>query len=666
MSVPRGAMSEVNEGDGFPPLPREIALDRTRRMSVWGDDENTLPSELSTLRTPSTLTPTYDPALAPGFSLPSRDSTHGIGRSRRAFQLAALIGFLFMGVIFGADLVFMYAGHDASRMDVLHLPRESDAPQGRKRAKAKKSKAGKQVENDNQEGDNSVSDPDDDAMIATVAHGMRPEEPQVATPHMISTIIDEWNSDADQDVAIPEARKRCLYVIETFEEQNEDVTDLAFLREKYRAQSADSNVFYRATARLFWQDFGAGHWGREQNKSIDLHDLVLLGDAKYADGSPLSPKSTETWITGDQHLSNFGAWSNRGGEVVFSVNDFDEGAVFDFQIDVLRVAVSICNHGFTNGLDIDEVTEALEEFAFTYSKTAIDYVGGDTELEYELTETTSTGVLRDFLVEVGKQPQQKMVRKFTELGSDGTRRFIRSARTRLEDVSPDMEEKIRAEMTSTRYGSTMMKMGWKVHGWDDDFFQVLDVARRLDSGVGSYGVDRFYVLLEGKGKPVILDVKCEPESAVSSILEELGPDEQAWYGTMFRNEADRAAKAQRSLTSYTDPYVGYLIIDGSSYNVRERSPYKTSFDLNTLTDPREFNEFIEQISIATATAHVRGTVSKSPGQFKHVIKLLLAGGRNRSRWAALVVEIALSYRRQVLLDFECFHQYVETVFPSDD
>ena len=48
--------------------------------------------------------------------------------------------------------------------------------------------------------------------------------------------------------------------------------------------------------------------------------------------------STWTWITGDQHLSNFGAWRNRAGEVVFSDNDFDEAAIYDFHIDVLRIA----------------------------------------------------------------------------------------------------------------------------------------------------------------------------------------------------------------------------------------------------------------------------------------------------------------------------------------
>lgn len=274
--------------------------------------------------------------------------------------------------------------------------------------------------------------------------------------------------------------------------------------------------------------------------------------------------------------------------MVFSVNDFDEGAIFDFQLDVLRLAVSISNHGFTNGLTSREVTEALREFAFTYIQTTIGYVGGDTELEYELTEETSVGVLKDFLVEgactvlgdstsfwtlfnlhcrsqcppqpkVGKIPQMKMMNKFTEVGSDGVRRFVRDERTRLEDVSPDMEKKIRAEITSTKYGATMLKMGWLVHGWDDAFFEVLDVTRRVGSGVGSYGVHRFYVLLRGNGEPVLLDVKEEPESAVGSLLAELGPEESAWYDTLFRNEADRVAKAQRRLTSYTDPYVGYLV-----------------------------------------------------------------------------------------------------------
>ena len=68
------------------------------------------------------------------------------------------------------------------------------------------------------------------------------------------------------------------------------------------------------------------------------------------------------------------------------------------------------------------------------------------------------------------------------------------------------------------------------------------------------------------------------------------------------SKTDRAAQGQRRLTSYTDPYVGFLVIDDRPFIVRERSPYKASFDVGTLKNQRVFNEFIEQIAIATATA----------------------------------------------------------------
>ena len=64
---------------------------------------------------------------------------------------------------------------------------------------------------------------------------------------------------------------------------------MEFLREKYTAQSADSNVFYRATALLFWKDFAGRFWGSDEGKSIDLEELVKLNEASYEDGTPMSP-----------------------------------------------------------------------------------------------------------------------------------------------------------------------------------------------------------------------------------------------------------------------------------------------------------------------------------------------------------------------------------------
>jgi hypothetical protein len=58
--------------------------------------------------------------------------------------------------------------------------------------------------------------------------------------------------------------------------------------------------------------------------------------------------------------------------------------------------------------------------------------------------------------------------------------------------------------------------------------------------------------------------------------------------------------------------VGFLVIDDRPFIVRERSPYKESFDVGTLKNQRVFNEFIEQIAIATATAVSMSARRSSP------------------------------------------------------
>ncbi len=54
--------------------------------------------------------------------------------------------------------------------------------------------------------------------------------------------------------------------------------------------------------------------------------------------------------------------------------------------------------------------------------------------------------------------------------------------------------------------------------------------------------------------------------------------------------------------SYTHPYMGFLVINGRLFIVWERSLYKASFNVGTLHNQHVFNEFIKQITIATATA----------------------------------------------------------------
>ena len=112
----------------------------------------------------------------------------------------------------------------------------------------------------------------------------------------------------------PQPQRRCRWVANTFRQRDQGESYLD-LRAKYAAQSADINVFYRATAHIFWKDFVLEGWG-DGLKLVEFGQRTRPATIK---GVVLHDKSLWTWVTGDQHLSNFGAWRNRNGKVVFSV-----------------------------------------------------------------------------------------------------------------------------------------------------------------------------------------------------------------------------------------------------------------------------------------------------------------------------------------------------------
>lgn len=459
-------------------------------------------------------------------------------------------------------------------------------------------------------------------------------------------------------VAVNSTSARCRTIVDTFFTDKVRSLPRERVVETYAKQSVNVNVFYRATASIFWTDFVDRNW---DDAVYELLELYEDNDDDEYDFDKLIDKSTWTWVTGDQHLSNFGGWRNRHDNVVFGVNDFDEAAIYDFHIDVLRLAVSITNHAAVNGLSKKEIKKVMKHFTETYLETVMGYVGNEDALTFELTSKTAKGILQKFLKDVEEDNSNgEQLEKFT----DGRGRFLRNDDTRLVSIETDeLEEAIRRAFSSTQYGATMMKTGWHVPVWDDDYFAVLDVTRRLGSGVGSYGVDRFYVLLNGTDdRNIILDVKYEPPGGVSLVLSK---EDRAWYNVLFRNEAARAIEAQRRLTSYVDPYTGWVQINGNAFVVRQRSPWKSSPNLDKIDKYHDFKTFAKMVATVTATSHTRGTQAKAPGEFKHVIMSIFGKSKkSRKIWDKAVRKIADAYAQQVHLDYKCFRRHVEQEYPE--
>ena len=305
-----------------------------------------------------------------------------------------------------------------------------------------------------------------------------------ATLHILAAL----SASAATALSPPSPARRCAWVTGQISAHARNLTEK--LRcEAFHLQATDSNFFYRGVDFLYWHDFAVGGWS-------------TVGLADYAGKHhPVTRTSGWTWITGDQHLSNFGAWMNRNEEVQFGANDFDEAVIQDFHFDVHRVATSIYDHAITNGFGDKDAAAAVTTFATAYLSTIASYVGNDDELLFELTEDNAKGELKDFLEKVrSENSKEEELRKFTNVTADGRRVFVFNNKTRLQPLSDDIRQQILNQWTDIGYGRTLEKVGFHTQEFDKEFFRIIDFAKRVGSGDGSYGVPRYYLLINGTDK----------------------------------------------------------------------------------------------------------------------------------------------------------------------
>ena len=234
-------------GQLIPPPPEISFRSSHQHRQSLDDDNDSLPSELSSLMPLSTLTPNYNPDLQYHchHSNPSGNSSdHTPISSKKAFRLAAFLGILSFVVLAGLDVVY-FVGIRPSEPDIdasvsPKVQRSIEEKTKADKKKKKKKDPGKVGgDHDNKNGDIETKRTDYEQEGSSQAD----EVEEVAGS-------DGANSQQKQktpEVLVPTPEKRCAYVVNTFEEQNEGF-DRDFLKDKYKAQSADPNVFYRATA----------------------------------------------------------------------------------------------------------------------------------------------------------------------------------------------------------------------------------------------------------------------------------------------------------------------------------------------------------------------------------------------------------------------------------
>jgi uncharacterized protein (DUF2252 family) len=241
--------------------------------------------------------------------------------------------------------------------------------------------------------------------------------------------------------------------------------------------------------------------------------------------TPLFRAAPPAWCCGDLHFENFGSYKGDNRLVYFDINDFDEAALAPATWDMVRLLTSIqCGSDALNATH-DEAMAASQSCLDAYRSALI--AGKPLWVERE----TSVGLVNDLLTALQESNRAVFLDKRTIC--KGKKRSIKVDGVKALAAS-DAQKALVTEFMG-RFATTQP---------NPEFFQVLDIARRI-AGTGSLGVERYVMLVEGKGSPdgnYLLDIKEAKPSAMAPRLAGLGIEQPAWP-----DEASRVVAIQQRM-----------------------------------------------------------------------------------------------------------------------
>ncbi|WP_338752932.1 DUF2252 domain-containing protein [Bacillus sp. FJAT-52991] len=395
---------------------------------------------------------------------------------------------------------------------------------------------------------------------------------------------------------------------------------------KYEKMSQSPFIFFRGSAYLFYYDV-ASHW-------FPYH----------------TPEDRPTWIQGDLHFENFGAFHNEKGKLVFDINDFDEGYLGSYLYDLLRMSVSIALVCRELGYDVDEQIDVIEAYLQAYHKQMIRFRDRkDLPETFFITKKKADGTIRKLLKKLEKRSEAHLLSKVTT-HFQSERQFAESDEIRpLSD-----EEQAVIEQIWSHYLDTVVKME------DETKYGIKDIAIKLGSGTASIGLDRFYILVEGGQQEEDLDdLVLEMKEVRLPIPAYFMPYNETFWEA-FPHQGKRVIMTQRAMHHQADPHLGYVTIDGRDFYVRERSPYKKKLKLEAIKNLEDMIETVEQMGGITAKVHARADADINEGilPYHSEKEILKAIGEDVDGFVHYLSHWAFSYANQVEKDYEYFMDHL--------
>ncbi|MBW4620420.1 MAG: DUF2252 domain-containing protein [Cyanosarcina radialis HA8281-LM2] len=382
--------------------------------------------------------------------------------------------------------------------------------------------------------------------------------------------------------------------------------DPELLRLKFQKMQVDPFVFFRGSCHLFYEDF--------PNHSA-------LNSA---------PKS---WICGDLHLENFGSYKGDNRLTYFDLNDFDEAILAPCTWEIARLVTSIFLAFPSNNNDVELARSLGEIFLTAYANNLI--AGKARWVEREIAE----GLVKNLLDEARKIDREEFLEKRTVL--DGKQRQILIKENKTRPVSEATKEKIK--FCIEKFASQQP---------EPEFFRVIDIAWRI-AGTGSLGLERYMVLVEGKGSPdrnYILDLKAATESSLAKYVECKQP--------RWQNQAERVVTIQKRMQAISMALLNTVAIDGKSYIIREYQPTEDKIELSAERElkDKELTQLMQTFGQIVASAQLR-----SSGRQGSAIADELIDFAKQDWWCKEVMAYAHEYSQKVATDWQEFCQEVQII-----
>lgn len=380
------------------------------------------------------------------------------------------------------------------------------------------------------------------------------------------------------------------------------------LKDKYAAMRADEEnpyIFFRATCHLFYEDLPIKSWFQK---------------------APL------VWICGDLHIENFGNFKADNRHVYFDVNDFDEAILAPCTWEIARLLTSIFVATETFSVKQQVAENLSQQFLNSYTKTISE------GKVYWMGEDNAPQVIKELLSRKTQVKRRETLEERTVLDQNQQRRSLKIDYKKAQPISDQQRQKVQNFIKA-----------FATQQPNPQFFQLLDVAQRI-AGNGSLGIERYVLLVEGKGSPdnnYLLDLKKALPSSLAPYV--------IWEQPKWKSQADRIVTIQKRSQAMPIAFLHSVNIGEDSFVLRELQSTQSPTDhlkIEKWDDKLEHSEqLMRSLGQVVAWSHLR-----SSGRQGSAIVEQLIDFAGKSKWKAEVIEYAKIYSQQVHQDWQEFRR----------